>query len=1555
MEVALLGPLEVHDEGRPLALGGRKQRAVLAVLALSPNRTLSTERLVDELWGEDVPETAVKMVQIYVSQLRKVLPADVLLTRPPGYLLELDPEQVDLVRFERLLAQGRSRLAAGEALGASEALEEALALWRGPALAEFAAEPFGQAEAARLEELHLSAVEERIEADLALGRHADLVGELEALVARQPLRERLRRQQMLALYRCGRQADALAAYQDARHALSETLGISPSPALRDLERQILNQDASLELPVAPVPEVVRAGTTRTRSVRVMRPIPGRHEELARLHACFEHALAGERRIVFVTGENGIGKTALVDAFLGEAQQVSGLLVGRGQCLEQRGEGEAYMPVLEALDRLCQADGGEVVVAHLADRAPTWLVQMPWLVADEAFAGLRQRAVGVTRERMLREFLVAVEALTAEHPLVLVLDDLHWSDPSTLDLLAALGRSAEAASLLVIGTYRQAEDRAAGRPLQTLVHELSTRGPCTEIRLGPLGAEALAAYLESRFPGLERRDEVAEIVLERSGGNLLFARNLVDAWVEREAIAAADGGYVLPSGVEALATGVPGNLRALIEDQLLVLADDDRELLRAAAVVGRTFTATGVSAGVGRRFDAVDERCRALAAAGRLIELRDEVTRVDGTVVNRYAFVHDLYREVLYGQLPEHARVILHQRIGERLEAAYGARATERAAELAHHFVGAGDVDRAVRFLTFAAHKAFERNAHREAVRHLRLALELVEDLRDVPLRLRAELELRSLLGQALVVLQGWSAPEVKSSFLRARELAEALGDNEPLVPTLLALATVCEVRGEVSAAQALVEEVQRLTTDVTPQRQLESDEILACSFFHQGSFTRALEHADRGLRIAHGEGAGGHYDTFPATLGDNARVSCHDWAALALWFLGQPDEALRRAEEAVRLAEEPGRAYSLATAQAQMTMVLQLLRDDAGARAWAEATIALSTDRGFAYRAAMGRVVRGWAVGALGDAAAGITEIEQGLAEARATGVRMDDPYFLGLLGDARLAAGRFDAAFAAADEALEIARRDRSLFYVAELLHLRARITIETGGDPTEAESLLLDAVQLAREQGARALELRAATTLARLTRGTEREPRGRELLEHALAAFDEGLDTHDLVAASTVLDELRGVAPPARPAPQPARPPIRYAKSDGLNIAYQVTGGGDVDLVLVPGFVSHLEEDWTDPRHARFLDRLGSLGRLIRFDKRGTGLSDRPRGLPDIETRMDDVRAVMEAAAAERPVVFGYSEGGPMSILFAATYPERVRALVLYGSYAKRTRSDDYPWAATLEQRAAYAEQIEREWAWEADMQRMCPSADEAMARWWGVRARAAASPGAARALIEMNSLIDVRHALPSVHVPTLVLHRRDDNDVAVEESRYIAERIPGARFVELEGTDHFVAIDPDQIVDEVEGFVAGVVPAAATDRVLKTIVVTLGVDEQEKVLHQVVTRFDGLLATGAGDGDLALFDGPARAVRATLELRRRLVAAGGRVRVGIHTGEVARGTTDVRGAAVDVAAAVAAIATAGDVLVSDTTRDIVAGSGLAFEDRGVATLPGLEGPRRVYAALG
>ena len=441
--------------------------------------------------------------------------------------------------------------------------------------------------------------------------------------------------------------------------------------------------------------------------------------------------------------------------------------------------------------------------------------------------------------------------------------------------------------------------------------------------------------------------------------------------------------------------------------------------------------------------------------------------------------------------------------------------------------------------------------------------------------------------------------------------------------------------------------------------------------------------------------------------------------------------------------------------------------------------------------------------------------------------------------------------------------------------------------------------------------------------------------------------------------------------------QPKTRYAKSDDVHIAYQVVGDGPIDLVFVPGWVSHLEHDWEWPPKARVLHRLASFSRLIRFDKRGTGLSDRvpDRELPTLEQRLDDVRAVMDAVGSEKTALFGFSEGGPISVLFAATYPERTTALVLYGAYARRVWAPDHPWAQTAEQREEGLRVLEQTWGEPGPVEQYAPSMmeDAEFLRWVTTDLRLSASPGAAIALGRMNSAIDVRHVLPAVRVPTLILHRTHERVVPVESARYMAERIPGAKLVELPGADHqFWFGDSDTVVGEIEEFLTGVRPAAEPDRILATVLFTdivssteraamLGdrrwrelLDSHNHLVRRELAHFRGREIHTAGDGFLATFDGPARAIRCASAIRDAVRRLGIEIRAGLHTGEIELMGDDVGGIAVHIGARVAAEAGAGEVLVSSTVKDLVAGSGLEFEDRGAQALKGVPGEWRVFAVV-
>jgi class 3 adenylate cyclase len=425
--------------------------------------------------------------------------------------------------------------------------------------------------------------------------------------------------------------------------------------------------------------------------------------------------------------------------------------------------------------------------------------------------------------------------------------------------------------------------------------------------------------------------------------------------------------------------------------------------------------------------------------------------------------------------------------------------------------------------------------------------------------------------------------------------------------------------------------------------------------------------------------------------------------------------------------------------------------------------------------------------------------------------------------------------------------------------------------------------------------------------------------------------------------------------------QPRTQYAKSGDVHIAYQVFGEGAVDLVFVPGFVSHIENYWDEPNFARWLRRLGNFSRVIMFDKRGTGLSDQVSELPGMDQRMDDVRAVMDAVGIKRAAIFGISEGGSLATLFAASHPERSQALIIYGGFAQFS-----DWIPTQEAMESLFQYIDKSWGSGEGWLKFAPTkeGDLAFQQWWGKFERLGASPGAVTTLMRMNSQIDITEILPSVNVPTLVIHRKDDLLVRVEAGRLLAERIPEAKYVELSGADHlpFVGENSDRILDEMEHFLTGETSTPSVERVLATVVFTdivgstaraeaLGdqawgdlQDLHDKAVRKELERFRGNEVKWTGDGFLATFDGPARAIQCALAIVSTVRALGLEVRAGIHTGEVDLVKNDIRGIAVHIASRVADLANGGEVVVSRTVKDLVAGSGIAFQDYGTHELKGV-----------
>jgi pimeloyl-ACP methyl ester carboxylesterase len=429
--------------------------------------------------------------------------------------------------------------------------------------------------------------------------------------------------------------------------------------------------------------------------------------------------------------------------------------------------------------------------------------------------------------------------------------------------------------------------------------------------------------------------------------------------------------------------------------------------------------------------------------------------------------------------------------------------------------------------------------------------------------------------------------------------------------------------------------------------------------------------------------------------------------------------------------------------------------------------------------------------------------------------------------------------------------------------------------------------------------------------------------------------------------------------------KPETRYAKSGDINIAYQVLGEGPVDLIYVPGWVTHLEYGWEEPSLARFYRKLASFSRLILFDKRGTGLSDQSTNLPTLEQRMDDVRAVMQAVDSKRAVVFGISEGGNMAMLFAATYPERTIALITFGAFATRVYASDYPWAPALQERQKFYDAIEEEWGGPIGIDDLAPSRadDERFRHWWATYQRRSASPRAALTLAKLNTSIDVRHVLPAIRVPTLVLHRAGDRDSNIEEGRYIASQIPGANFVELPGEDHLVFVgDQDALLQEVEDFISNSGRPADVDSVLATVLYIATTsntkdDEPDTRRFNLLAKreaqwFKGRISEANDTEFCAIFDGPIRAIRCARAIRDSALELNIETKAGLHTGLCEMRGDQAAGLAVEISKQVADEAAAGEVLLTNTVTDLVSGSEIIFSNRGTCNFEGLLNECRLFA---
>jgi DNA-binding SARP family transcriptional activator len=894
MRFLILGPLEVRGEQGAVALGGTKLRGLLAVLLLHANTPVSAERLALALWGEDAPDGVTKTVQVTVWRLRKALGDRVVIaTTPAGYCLEMQPDALDATRFERLAEDGSRALAGGRPEQAGAVLREALSLWRGPALADLAFEPFAAAEITRLEEQRLAALEGRIEADLEAGRHTELVSELRRLVVVNPTRERLAAQLMLALYRCGRQTEALEAYQHTRRVLIADIGIEPGPQLRELQEAVLRQDAALARRDVTPDRPPTLGTASTSSLsagedepivpalpRPLRipaglPFVGREAELERLHACWTTVGGGRRSAVVIGGEPGIGKTRLASEFAHEVGQ-RGAPVLYGRCDE--GLAVPYQPFLQALAPYVRAVGLDRLRAQLGHLAPELGRMWPELAGlGEPFHGDAESE----RFALFDAIAALIEAVTQDGPLLLILDDLHWAATPTLLLLRHLVRSERQLDVLLLGTHRHTElDR--NEPLARLLADLQRDASVERVSIGGLPEPTIAGLLEATGEyAPDKRRDLARRLAAQTTGNPFFIRELLTHLAE--SATSSPGTQRCDLDVTAVQLDPSEGLRHVIGQRVARLSAPTGCALRVAAVAGHAFSfvllerVLGEPAGV---IDALDEAVGAglLAEAGH----------------GDYSFAHALVRQTIYERLGSARRMRLHRQLGDALESL--ADPDAHVEELAHHFMQAaadGQGVKAAGYALAAGRSATSRLGHEEAAAHYEQGLEALAIGGEPYEQMRCELLLA--LGEAR-----WNTGRLdhaRQAYEQAAELAERSGDT-----TALGRAAVdfCGPhRGELDTA---------LTRPVAGLLQRALAALDA-----KDSSLRARLMGRLGAMLAHTDDEQGtpvltHQALQMARrVGDKATLA--DVLASTLWAIRGPDsvhESLVLAAELGRLADEIG-------------------------------------------------------------------------------------------------------------------------------------------------------------------------------------------------------------------------------------------------------------------------------------------------------------------------------------------------------------------------------------------------------------------------------------------------------------------------------------------------------------------------------------------------------------------------------------------------------------------------------------------------------------------------
>lgn len=870
--------------------------------------------------------------------------------------------------------------------------------------------------------------------------------------------------------------------------------------------------------IAEVEQCVPSGNFHRLKLQPVTAAPiGRLTVLDKLNKCLNNAIAGHRRLAFVTGEPGVGKTTVIETFAKSVESAQSTRITFGQCVEQSGPTEVYLPILDALGQLCRSPERSQIIAILTQYAPTWLLQIPAVINDRQRIQLREQLAGASAQRMLREIADALDMIARDRPLIIILEDLHWSDPPTTDLLSYLARRREPAKLMIIGTYRPIDVILSEHPLKSLKHSLLAQGMCTEIALELLDRTDIREYLIQRFPDYDDIDVLTDIVYRQTDGNPLFMVNTVDFLCNSGIVSEINGQWEPREALTEI--GVPESLTGMIGQQIDRLDSADQELLKALSVAGLHCSTGEVANALGTDQKAVEEQCELLCQHSRFLAPTGLDDLPDGTVMARYGFKHALYRNVLYESISPIRRVRLHISIGDFLETTYASESSRFAVDLARHFEQGRDYQRAIKYLEMAANAAAERCANREALNYIQRGMEMLDTVSDPTTSAKLELALRTVQGPILISSLGNANPDVEKAYLRARELCVELGDNERLFPVLFGLRSYYLLSGQLENAHKLANELEKLAKQTkNDDFLLEAQVALASSYYFLGRPKQSLAHSEAGIKLYRRA----KHQQHTLLYGTDPGIFCQVRRAQNLCILGYPEQALKSMLETLASARtlDP---YNLVFTIHNATLMHLYRREGRRALDFVDEGKSLAHKYGFSFLYGWSLYLRSWALAAAGMGQEAKDEIQLARA-AHIPESATTRSYLLAFLAEAFWHLGDAQNGLECLTEAAE---PGCEFIYAGERARLEGEFLLLAGDSGEAADACFSKAIELNQGLETRLFQLRACVSQVRLRHRLGGCDNGLTELNDVYSRFDEGFDTPDLCDAETLLRDFKAPAP--------------------------------------------------------------------------------------------------------------------------------------------------------------------------------------------------------------------------------------------------------------------------------------------------------------------------------------------------------------------------------------------------------------------------------------------